>query len=151
WVAAEDAARYCAALGLPLPALPPAFLKPTGNPLRDLIARYARTRGPFRLADAAARFGLSAVPVGDGLQDLEVSGRVLQGEFRPGETGRECCDANVLRTIRQRTLAKLRHQIEPLEPPAFARFLPAWHGIGGEHPENPGTEELLEVIRRIQG
>ncbi len=53
WIAAEDAARYRDALGVALPlGVPSAFLEPVADPLGDLVARYARTHGPFAAADA---------------------------------------------------------------------------------------------------
>ncbi len=49
FIAAEDAGRYRDALGVPpAPGLPQAFLERVADPLGDLVARYARTHGPFR-------------------------------------------------------------------------------------------------------
>jgi ATP-dependent Lhr-like helicase len=149
WVAVEDAARYRDALGIALPPdLPSAFLEPTGDAITDLVARFARTHGPFSVAEVSRRFGLSNAAVARVLQQLESHGRVLEGHFRPGGSGMEWCDANVLRTIRQRTLAKLRRQIEPVEHAVYGRFLPVWHRIGVER---RGPEAVLEVITQIQG
>ena len=50
---------------------------------------------------------------------------LLRGEFRPGGVEREWCDPEVLRLVRRRSLARLRREIEPVEPTALARFLPA--------------------------
>ena len=48
FAAADDAARYRDALGCSLPlGLPQAFTEPVPRPLEDLVARYARTHGPF--------------------------------------------------------------------------------------------------------
>ena len=57
-------------------------------------------------------------------------GALLRGEFRPGGVEREWCDPEVLRLLRRRSLARLRREIEPVEPAALARFLPAWQGVG---------------------
>ena len=62
------------------------------------------------------------------------SGRVVEGEFRPGGHGREWCDAEVLRALRRRSLARLRQEVEPVEPAVLARFLVNWHGIGRRAP-----------------
>ena len=59
------------------------------------------------------------------------AGVLLRGEFRPGGVEREWCDPEVLRLLRRRSLARLRREIEPVEPAALARFLPAWQGVGG--------------------
>ena len=57
--AAEDAARLRDALGVALPpGLPTAFTDPVDDPLVDLVARFARTHGPFLTAQVAHRFGL---------------------------------------------------------------------------------------------
>jgi ATP-dependent Lhr-like helicase len=54
----------------------------------------------------------------------------------------------VLRSLRHRSLARLRHEVEPVEPAALGRFLPAWHGIPGTR---RGSEGLLEAIAQLQG
>ncbi len=57
--AAEDAARLRDALGVALPAgLPVAFTDSVADPLLDLVARFARTHGPFLAGQVAHRYGL---------------------------------------------------------------------------------------------
>ncbi|MEO3872304.1 ATP-dependent helicase [Nonomuraea sp. B12E4] len=130
WTAIEDAARMRDALGVPLPVgVPHAFLEPVPDPLADLVARHARTRGPFHAGTAAARYGLGVAVVTDALRRLAGAGRVVSGEFRPGGRGEEWCDAGVLRMLRRRSLARLRKEVEPVAPETLALFLPAWHGI----------------------
>jgi len=149
WIAAEDASRYRDALGLTLSSgLPAAFLESVKDPLTEIIGRFARTHGPFVVSEISRRYQLSEPVVTGALRRLEVVGRVIEGEFRPGQSGKEWCDTEVLRTIRQRTLAKLRHQIEPVEHAVYGRFLPVWHRIGVER---KGPEAALEVIAQIQG
>ena len=46
------------------------------------------------------------------LMRLTAEGRLVEGEFRPGGTEREWTDAGVLRMLRSRSLARLRHEIE---------------------------------------
>ena len=148
-IAVEDAARYRDALGTPLPpGLPAALLEPVADPLGDLLRRYARTHGPFPAADAAARFGLGPAVVGTALQRLAAAGRVVDGDFRPGGTGREWCDAEVLRTLRRRSLAALRKGVEPVDPPVLGRFLAAWHGVTAPR---AGLDALLDVVEHLQG
>lgn len=135
WVAIEDAARVRDALGAPLPVgVPHVFLEPVADPLADLVARHARTRGPFHSGTAAARFGLGVAVVTDALRRLATTGRVVSGEFRPGGRGEEWCDSGVLRMLRRRSLARLRKEVEPVSPETLARFLPAWHGITSPAP-----------------
>ncbi|MEW9547911.1 ATP-dependent helicase [Nonomuraea sp. NPDC050783] len=139
WAAVEDAGRLRDALGVPLPVgVPHAFLEPVADPLADLVARHARTRGPFHAGTAAARFGLGVAVVSDALRRLAGAGRVVSGEFRPGGRGEEWCDAGVLRMLRRRSLARLRKEVEPVAPETLARFLPAWHGITGSSTPEAG-------------
>ncbi|MDF2580740.1 MAG: box helicase [Microbacterium sp.] len=59
--AIEDAGRLRDALGAALPVgIPTAFLEPVVDPLADLVARHARTHGPFRTADVAMRLGIGS-------------------------------------------------------------------------------------------
>ena len=149
WAAAEDAARFRDALGAP-PAggLPDAFLASVDRPLVDLVARFARTHGPFAATDVATRLGLPPDAVTLALRELEREGRIVTGEFRPGGSHREWCDAEVLRRLRRRSLASLRKEVEPVEPEALGRFLPAWHGIGARL---RGVDRTLEVVEHLQG
>jgi ATP-dependent helicase Lhr and Lhr-like helicase len=149
FIAVEDAARYRDALGTPLlPGLPEALLQPVRQPLADLVLRYARTHGPFTATDCAARFGLGRSVVDDTLGRLAATGRVIDGEFRPGGSHREWCEADVLRTLRQRSLARLRHEVEPVEHPALGRLVTAWQGV--VRPRT-GLDALLDAIEQLQG
>jgi ATP-dependent Lhr-like helicase len=126
-IAAEDAGRYRDALGaMPPSGLPDAFLESGDQPLRSLLLRFARGRGPFTTAEANARFGLDVAPL---LQELEREELLVRGELRPGGSEREWCDPDVLRRLRRASLAALRKEVEPVEPAALARFLPSWQGI----------------------
>ncbi|MFD7437660.1 ATP-dependent helicase [Streptomyces sp. NPDC059861] len=151
WAAIEDAGRLRDALGTALPVgVPEAFMEPVKDPLGDLLARYARTHGPFTSATAAARFGLGVAVTEGALQRLGASGRVVQGEFHPAGIGQEWCDAAVLRRLRRRSLAALRHELEPVPPPALAQFLPQWQHIGRGHTLR-GIDGLVRAIEQLQG
>jgi len=129
-IAAEDAGRYRDALGvMPPSGLPDAFLEPSEQPLRSLLARFARGRGPFTTREAAERFGIEPERAEAELLELEREDRLVRGELRPGGTEREWCDPDVLRRIRRASLAALRKEVEPVEQLAYARFLPGWQGI----------------------
>ncbi len=156
WTAIEDLARLRDALGTAVPpGVPDAFTEPVPDPLGDLVSRYARTHGPFTSAAVAARFGLGAAVVAQTLQRLAGEGRVVHGEFTPGGTGAEWCDAEVLRRLRRRSLAALRKEIEPVEPAALGRFLPRWQGVGSAA-RNPtgqhrGVDGVLAVVEQLAG
>jgi ATP-dependent Lhr-like helicase len=125
-IAAEDAGRYRDAVGAMPPAgLPDAYLEGGEDPLAWVLRRFARGRGPFTTAEAAARYGLS---LEDAEEKLAALG-LVRGELRPGGTEREWSDPDVLRRLRRASLAALRKEIEPAEPAALGRFLPAWQGI----------------------
>jgi ATP-dependent helicase Lhr and Lhr-like helicase len=149
WTAVEDAGRLRDALGAPLPmGVPDAFLEPLRDPLGDLVARYARTHVPFTMATLATRLGLGPAVVGHVLTRLAASGRVVEGEFLPGGAGTEWCDAEVLRTLRRRSLAALRKEVEPVPPAALGRFLPTWQHVGGRL---RGVDGVLRVVEQLQG
>jgi ATP-dependent Lhr-like helicase len=149
FAAAEDASRLRDALGWPIPqGLPIAFTDPVEKPLDDLVARYARTHGPFHLTEACARLEVSEERVRESLTRLEQEGRVVIGEFRPGGAEREWCDTGVLRVLRRRSLAALRHEIEPVDAAVFARFLPAWQGVSRGR---RGLDALVEALEQLQG
>ncbi|MBM3807987.1 MAG: DEAD/DEAH box helicase [Acidimicrobiia bacterium] len=149
FIAVEDAARYRDAIGVPLPpGLPAALLEPVADPIGDLVRRFGRTHGPFTSKDVAARLGLGVAVVDTALARLLSAGRVVDGEFRPGGVGREWCDADVLRTVRQRSLARLRQDVEPVESAALGRFLVGWHSLN--RPKF-GLDGLLDVVEQLQG
>ncbi|RPK55185.1 ATP-dependent RNA helicase RhlE [Streptomyces sp. ADI96-15] len=150
WAAIEDAGRLRDALGAALPVgVPEAFTEPVKDPLGDLLARYARTHGPFTAAAAAERFGLGRAVTEGALERLGASGRVVQGEFHPAGAGQEWCDATVLRRLRRRSLAALRQELEPVEPTALARFLPPWQHLGGQGLR--GLDGLVRAVEQLQG
>ncbi|MCU1415433.1 MAG: box helicase [Microbacteriaceae bacterium] len=149
WAIIEDAARLRDALGTPLPiGIPIAFIEPVADPLGDLVSRYARTHGPFAVSAVAERFGLGTAVVLEALRRLATAKRVVEGEFRPGGTGSEWCDADVLRRLRTRSLAALRQEVEPVDAATLGRFLPAW-----QHLVEPlrGTDGLASVIDQLAG
>ena len=149
WAAIEDAARLRDALGVPLPqGVPAVFTEPVPDPLGDLVSRYARTHGPFTLTDVAARFGLGPAVALVALRRLAGARRLLEGEFRPHGTGSEWCDAEVLRRLRRRSLAALRHEVEPVDQVTMGRFLPAWQHVGGRL---RGIDGVASVIEQLEG
>ncbi|WP_369375932.1 ATP-dependent helicase [Streptomyces sp. cg36] len=150
WAAIEDAGRLRDALGTALPVgVPEAFMEPVKDPLGDLLSRYARTHGPFTSATAAARFGLGTAVTDGALQRLAAAGRVVQGEFHPAGLGQEWCDATVLRRLRRRSLAALRHELEPVPPAALATFLPQWQHLGSNSLR--GIDGLARAVEQLQG
>jgi ATP-dependent Lhr-like helicase len=170
YIAADEAGLYRDALGaMPPGGLPEAFLQDVPDALSQLLARYARTHGPFTTDEVRTRYGLDPGAV---LRELERAGELVRGELRPGRgtlaepdgTGsvhridrREWCDVEVLRRLRRASLAVLRKEIEPAEQRRLAAFLPSWqgidrHGVGGTRSIGPGgVDRLREVLVPLQG
>ena len=149
FIAVEDAARYRDALGIRLPNdIPVSLLTPVAQPLLELLRRFAHTRGPFTTSESATRFGLDTAQLEPVFHQLVQQGRILEGEFRPSGIHREWCDAEILRHIRQKSLARLRKEVEPVSQPTFARFLTHWQGL--THTRR-NLDALLDAIESLQG
>jgi ATP-dependent Lhr-like helicase len=154
WAAIEDAGRLRDALGASLPVgVPQAFLESVPDPMGDLVARFARTHGPFPVARVAEWWGVGPAVAQDALRRLVGAGRVVEGELLPvenggGRHGMDYCDAEVLRMLRRRSLAALRAEVEPVASVELARFLPSWQGVGGGL---RGREGLLRAVEQLAG
>ena len=149
WIPAEDAGRYRDGLGVSPPlGVPEAFLRRTADALDGLVARYARTHAPFLAADVARRWAVPESVIRESLEELEAAGTLVHGDFRPGGVEREWCDADVLRQLRRRSLARLRKDVEPVSAAAYARFLAAWQGVGSGA---EGITRLREVVGQLEG
>ena len=148
-IAVEDAARYRDGLGIPLPpGIPTALLEPVAQPILELVRRYARTHGPFTLDEVAHRFALDPAQAEQALNHLATENRIVEGGFRPGGLHREWVDAEILRVIRRKSLARLRKEVEPVEQQTLARFLTHWQGL---LTPRRGMDALLDVIEQLQG
>jgi ATP-dependent Lhr-like helicase len=82
------------------------------------------------------------------LRRLEVEGRVVSGGFRPGTSGTEWCDRDVLRRIRRRSVAALREDMEPLPADTLVDFLPAWQALTDP---GTGTDAVYAAIESLAG
>ncbi|HEX4282895.1 MAG TPA: DEAD/DEAH box helicase, partial [Solirubrobacteraceae bacterium] len=149
WIDAADAGLYRDALGAAPPGgLPAAFLEDVPDALTRLVRRYAATHGPFTADDLRSRYGVDCTAA---LGSLERAGDLVRGELRPGGTDREWCDPEVLRRLRRASLAVLRKEVEPVDPRALARFLPAWQGVDRHPATGAGVDRLREVLVPLQG
>ncbi len=149
WIAADDAGLYRDALGVVPPGgLPAVFTADVPDALARIVARYARTHGPFTSSELHARYRIDATAV---LERLERDGDLVRGELRPGGTTREWCDSEVLRRLRRASLAALRKEIEPADQRALAAFLPSWQGVDRHPASGAGIDRLREVLVPLQG
>jgi ATP-dependent Lhr-like helicase len=149
FIPVEYAGRYRDALGVPLPTgLPESLLQPSVNAGLDLARRYSRRHGPFTTDEFSRRYGLGRATAEVLLKELSAGGRLLEGEFRPGGTGREWCDGEVLQSIRRRSLAKLRKEVEPVDPQVLGRLITSWQGVVRKR---IGLDALLDAIENLQG
>ena len=78
------------------------------------------------------------------------AGALVRGELRPGGSGREWCDAEVVRRLRRASLAALRREIEPADPRALGRFLPDWQRVDRPGAAR-GVDGLRDALAPLQG
>ncbi|MGC1384602.1 MAG: DEAD/DEAH box helicase [Candidatus Acidiferrales bacterium] len=149
YIPVEYSARYRDALGTPLPpGLAEVFLASVDRALSEIVRRYARTHLPFTTLGLASRYGLAPSDLEPLLHALHGQGKLLEGEFRPNGRHREWCDPEILKKIRQKSLARLRREIEPVEQRTFARFCARWQGVSAPR---RGVNALLDAIESLQG
>lgn len=176
WASIEDAGRLRDALGVALPdGLPAAFLETTVEPLRGLLARFARTRGPFTTGDAASAFGLGVSVVGAALREIVEQGKLLSGHFRINRSAKfsrdtgplaqhEWVSDEVFRRLRIRSLQAAREGTQPVPRQAYTRLLLERQGLVADASQraavkgwNPargaleGQEGVLQVIEQLAG
>ncbi|HEX3509737.1 MAG TPA: DEAD/DEAH box helicase [Solirubrobacteraceae bacterium] len=149
FVAADEAGLYRDALGaVPPGGLPAAFIEDVPDALGELVARYARTRGPFSGEGLRERYGVDAGAV---LRELERDGVLVRGELDPRGRGNDWCEVEVLRRLRRASLAALRKEIEPADQRRLAAFLPSWQGVDRHSRAGAGIDRLREVLVPLQG
>ena len=163
WVAAERvpearAARPDGALDLdPAPGAPPPASPE--DAVRELLRGRLGGLGPVTATSLAADLGVGRGVVRAGLAALETEGFVLRGRFtgragpepdsEPGSAPEpEWCERRLLARIHRYTLARLRREIDPVEPADYMRFLFAWHGLDDRR---EGPAGLLAVIEQLEG
>ncbi|PLS25934.1 DEAD/DEAH box helicase [Bifidobacterium imperatoris] len=130
------------------------------------IARYAKTHGPFTTEQIIDELGISANDAVHELDRLASLGELLKGHFVDNDSAADSVsDAqnntrnpeqwlhkDVFRRIRQRSLAKARKAIKPVELAAYQMFLLDRQGVGpvgGERYE--GVDGLMRVIEQLEG
>ncbi len=114
--------------------------------LTQIITRYARNHGPFAESALSVRYGLSGQSVAE-VARLRQSGRLVSGAFLAGGQGEELCDAEVLRSLRQRSLAQLRRESSRSNRSSCA----ASFGYQGTTHPRRGDAALLDAVGQSRG
>lgn len=148
-----DAPLLRDALGVPVPPGVAAQVQTIPDALAQLVGRWVRTRGPFTLRDLADVFGLAVGAAYEPLSRLVDAGKVIEGRYRQGVDEQEYVAAEVLRTIRSRSLALARAQARPVSQSAYGRFLPAWSNVApvGVTPALRGADGVYSVLEQLAG
>ena len=130
-------------------ACPDALLEPVADPVGDLVLRYARTHGPFTAEAVAARLGLAAASRRRRPRAARGARPRAAGRVPPGRTGREWCEADVLRqhpaALAREAAARGGAGRAPLRSAASRR-----RGTASAS-RRAGLDALLDVIEQLQG
>ena len=128
---------------------PRRFLEDAPDALRVLVARHARTHGPFRTDDAAPRplppRRLRRPARVERTGQLVRESCVLAAASESGAMWRSCVASDGA------SLAALRKEIEPADQRALAAFLPSWQGVDRHSGAGAGVDRLREVLVPLQG
>ncbi len=116
---------------------------PRDEAARQLIRRYARSHGPFTVAQLIERYGFGAEEIRAELAAMAVEGFIESGRFLPEGREEEWCDRSILKAIHRRCLSVARREAEPKQFRHLAALLAEWQGMGGER---SGAGTLLEVL-----
>ncbi|MBU4250297.1 MAG: DEAD/DEAH box helicase [Actinobacteria bacterium] len=123
---------------------PTSSLSPTPSSLSPTPSSLSSSKGHAEASTSSANWDGSPSPVPQFPEPVEGS----KPHPAPVEaTGPQFCDAGVLRILRRRSLAALRHSVEPVSAVDFARFLPSWQGLG----QRRGVDGVLQVADQLAG
>lgn len=156
WLAVEQWPVVAAAIPLKDTATPkslPAALQREVT-LDDARQQIVRGRleivGPTTAARVAEQIGMPLPSVQIALEQLELSGFLLRGNFTDVSKDIEWCERRLLARIHRLTLDGLRRQIAPVEPDAYMRFLLAHHGVV-DSSRGTGPGAVHRVLEQLQG
>ncbi|GAB2487226.1 ATP-dependent helicase [Luteococcus sediminum] len=143
----DDFALLRDGLGIPVPAglaVPSSVADPT-SAIDRLVQRWCRTHVVVRAEDIATRLGIGTAQVAARLDAAVARQEVLTGDF-DGGAGAQYMASQVMRTVRRRTLAALRHAVEAVEPEGFAHFLAQWHEVTAPPTGMDGLVQAVELL-----
>jgi len=157
WIAAERIADFKAVW--PEATLKPALSAPaiSGSATSDADAALVQIvrgrlegQGPTTLAELTRLTGLATGNLAAALNALEVEGFTFRGRFSPDATADEWCERRLLARIHQRTVKRLRAEIEPVAARDFLRFLLDWQRVTPET-QMEGPAAVDAVIGQLEG
>ena len=114
--------------------------------LRRLVASGRLVEGDLRPPGWMPAASTPRTPPAPAERPVPLAGRDGTRSIDGGDPG-QFCDANVLRLLRRRSLAALREAVEPVSAADYARFLPAWQGVGERH----GVDGVLRAVEQLAG
>jgi ATP-dependent helicase Lhr and Lhr-like helicase len=156
WIAAEGWPVVRAAM--PIAAVDPPVSLPAALD-SDVAVDEARMKlvrgrldisGPTTAGRIAQELGLAQPLTEITLEQLELAGVVLRGQFTGEHDELEWCERRLLARIHRRTLDGLRRQVQPATSDAYFRYLLAHHGMGPERGIS-GRGVLKQVVARLEG
>jgi ATP-dependent Lhr-like helicase len=119
-----------------------------------LVRGRVEISGPTTATRIAQQIGLEPQGVLTALEQLEIEGLILRGQFTDESAGEmEWCERRLLARVHRLTLDGLRRRVQPVDAAVFFRFLLTHHGIRGDKQLNDhaGRGNLKNVIARLQG
>lgn len=118
------------------------------------VHRYLETHVPFIADSMIADLGLPAQVALEELHRLERQGEAMTGRFddRLPQGVPQWVAADVLRTIRSKSLAKARKAVRPVDGVQFQSFVLRQQGVGSAGGEAyEGTDGVLRAIEQLEG
>ena len=122
--------------------------------LAELLRARLGGLGPVTVDALGASLPVPASDIELALLQLQNEGVAMQGRFTPAATDPstpvEWCERHLLARIHRYTLARLRREIEPVEPRDFVRFLCDWQKLSKATRVN-GPDALAGVLAQLEG
>ncbi|MCE9548041.1 MAG: DEAD/DEAH box helicase, partial [Planctomycetia bacterium] len=106
--------------------------------------------GPTTAERIADDLGLPVAAVTQALEELEIEGFLLRGQFTSTSAGVEWCERRLLARIHRLTLDGLRRQVQPVPPEVFQRFLVRHQRAQAGRLVEDGAG-AQQVIKQLQG
>jgi ATP-dependent Lhr-like helicase len=156
WIASEQYPLLSAAFpdgaARPEVVIPPALNRQIPREEANLALVRGRIEivGPTSAGKIAAEMGMDHKSVMLALEQLELEGGILRGQFTPGGNELQWCERRLLARIHRRTLEGLRRQVQPVSPEIYLRYL-LWHQHTHRDRLIGGPAALIQIIGILQG